>query len=975
MDDQQNRILDDLRDIVKGDILVDDLSRAAYSTDASILQVRPLGIVAPRTVDELAGVVKYASENGISIHPRGAGTGLAGESLGPGLVVDSSRYLNAIVESGPHSVKVQPGVRCADLQKYLARQGRMFAPDPVSADRCTIGGMLATDAAGPHSLRYGSTRDHVLSLKAVLAGGEIVPLGREPIGNSGHPDPLVGRIAGDVAALLTEYASVIESEQPANLLKPGGYNLRGVLHTGHVELHKLLVGSEGTLALFAEAELATVPKPEQRGILIGAFSSLEAAADAVLESLDFRPSACEMIDRRLLSVIREAHPAYRKWLPPDAEAMVLVEHDGASENEVLGRLRSLREAFRGKLARETIIITREPELTLCWQMRDRATPDLTRLAGNLRPVAFVENTAVPPAKLSRFLKRVQNIMKRHGVTAAFAAHLGVGIVHTRPLLDIRRADHISLLEAISAEVFEAVLECGGSNNGEHGVGLLRSYLLPRQFPKLFPAFSRLKAIFDPHNRLNPGRLVAAASGFPIRDLRIAPRLADPAIVIQPQLRWAELPLADMAERCNGCSACSTSDPTIRMCPSFKAMDSELASPRSKANLMRQIVTGALDPRLLGSDDFRKVADLCVNCKMCRVECPSGVDISKLMLDAKATNAAEQGLSRTDAFFARLDAWSRSASANSLLANALLKNRTFRFFAEKWWGLSRHRRMPRFHHKTFLRRAIRNGWTRKPRSSERKPKVAFFADTFVNCNDPHLGECAVRVLEHHGRKVYVPPTQGPSGMAPLTYGDIEAARAALEWNIKTFADLARDGFDIVATEPAAALMFRDDARNLINDPDLDLLAERTFEFTEYMGIIAESNQLRTGLQPIPLTVAYHDPCHQRALLPRASSANLLSHIPELRLIEMDHGCSGMAGTFGMRADSYEASLAAGAVMLDRFRGHDIHMGATQCSACRLQMEQGAGKRTLHPAKWLAVAYGLVQRPEKLFARPDKELAGR
>lgn len=974
MDDQQVQIVDDLRGVVTGDILVDDLSRAAYSTDASILEVRPLAVIAPRTTEELIEVVKYANENNLSLHPRGAGTGLAGESLGAGLMIDTGRYLNRILEVGPETVRVEPGVRLSELQSRLACQGRMFAVDPVSGDRCTLGGMLATDAAGPHALRYGTTRDHVSRLKMILASGEEIEVGTEPFSAFRDSEQdTVRRLVSGTVEILRDYAEAIAEEQPATWSKPGGYHLRGLLHEAvngteraTVDLARLFIGSEGTLAIFTEAELQTLPIPPFRGMLLASFASLESAAHAVTESLEYLPSACEMLDRRLLTLIRGAQPKYTRWIPEQSEALLVIEQEGMTEENVRERLLLMSNRLNRvkRLTSETLQILQPEEQQRVWQLRNLAAPMLGDTSGTNHPLAFVENAMVPPEQLPELLTRVQNIMKRHDVTASYAAHAGVGILHTRPLLDLQRPDHRSKLAGIAKEVMAAAISCGGTNNGEHGVGLLRSGLLERQYPKLYPAFQKIKRLFDPDNRLNPGKIVGADPSFPMRYLRI-PLQAEPIAPSKPLLRWPELSILETAERCNGCADCQTTRIDRRMCPSHRVFPHELAGPRSKANLMREIALGQLDHRLLPSPEFREIANYCVNCKMCKVECPSSVDISKLMLEAKAANVAEEGLSRSDWFFANLESWSHWASSNALLVNRLLRSRGFRWFAERFWGLSRHRQLPPFQHRTFLRRAARNGWTKKPRLNEPRPKVAFFADVFVNYNDPQLGEHAVRVLEHHRRKVYVPPNQRASGMAAVQYGDLDLARSSLQVNFEIFAELAREGYDIVAMEPSAALMFREEATNLISDPDLELVASRTYEFSEYLAVLYDRGELREELAPIPLSIAYHEPCHQRALQARASVSRLLRRIPELRLIPLDHGCSGMAGTFGLKAESFETSLLAGSAMLSRLRASDVHFGVSQCAACRMQMEQGGQKRTLHPATWLALSYGLIQRPQRFL----------
>lgn len=977
LDSEQLRILDDLRDIVTGDVLVDEVSRAAYSTDASILQVRPHAIVAPKTVQEMAEVVKYAADAGLSIHPRGAGTGLAGESLGPDIVVDTSRYLRKIIQTGPTTVRVQPGVLWSQLQRHLAPQRRMFAPDPLSGQQCTIGGMLGTDAGGPHSLRYGTTRHHVHRIKIVLANGDIVEVGQEPVSAPRAPvDSEIRRIVTEVATIVRDFKTDIDREQPPNVPKPGGYCLRGLRKGDLIDLPRLLVGSEGTLALFAEAELATLPIPPHRGMILASFTTLEAAAHAVLELLELQPTACEMLDRRTLSVVRESHPQYRQWVPERAEALVLIEQEGSHEENVADRLEATAKRLRSykQLASNPIALQAEEDIQRCWNIRTGATMGLARTSDNAQPVPFVENFAVPPEAFPKFLKLVQEIMQRHELTASYGAHAGTGILHTRPILDLRHPESRKKLESIADQMLQAAFACGGTCAGEHGTGLLRSGMIQKQFPRLSIAFRKIKAAFDPRNFLNPGRIVGAEPGLPIHRLRVASASVDDSTVAH-QLRWDGLTILETADRCNGCAECQRLIPAQRMCPTYKVVQTHTSSPRTKANLMRQILTGDLDPRVLPAGQLRQVTSLCVNCKMCRLECPSSVDVSKLMVEAKAAYVAENGLERTDRFFANLEAWSRRASSMAVIANSLLANQAFRWTMEKLTGFARQRQLPRFHHRTFLRRAARNGWTKLPRVSDQRPKVAILVGTYVNHNDPHLAECLARVLERHGMRVHVPPNQRESGIAPLHYGDLDTARACLDWTLKTFGDLARDGYTIVSPEPSAVLMLRDEARGLTDHPDLGAVIERTFEASEYLAWLSERGRLDPQMQPVPISVAYHEPCHLRALQTRANIPDLLRKIPELRVVEVDKGCTGMAGTFGLRADSFDISMQAGQPMLQRIAQNDIHIGTAQCSACRMQIEQGTRKTALHPVHLFAMAYGLVQRPEKMLKRPGKGLVRR
>ena len=984
MDEQPERIREDLRNALAGQVRVDELTRAAFATDAGLLQVRPAAVVSPRTAAEVVEVLRYAAEKGLPVHPRGGGTGVAGESLGNGLMLDLARHLQAVTATTADTVTAQAGVRWRVLQTHLAARGRMLGPDPVSEEQATVGGMVATDGSGPHAMRHGTTADCVRSLSVVLADGETVELtDRVPVTAPG----VVGRLARGVAEVVRRYADAIAAEQPAGLAGPGGYLLRDIGSGRTIDLARLLAGAEGSLGVVTSATLTTVPLPPPCGMVLACFSSLRAGAEAVRAVTDDGVCAAEILDRRLMMLVRAAAGAAGSWIAPAGEALVMVERDDAAD---LASLADRLGRARGRVA-SVITVTEPAALARWWRLRGEAVrrthpPKLANRPGGdnvgREPVWLTDSVAVPPARVGEFLTRMLEIAGRHRVGTTVLGHLGTGCVHVRPLLDLADPAQRTVMRPLGEEIAAAARELGGTFHGEHGTGLLRTPLLPLQFPRLMPAFREIKRLFDPEGRLNPGR-IADPDATRTTSVRSGGSATFPLHLLRPQARAGDTPTPDLqllwpgpapgavATACNGCGQCASHHPSARMCPSFFADDDELAAPRSKANLLRQVASGQVEAHSLSSDEFREVADRCVQCMSCRIDCPAGVDVSKLMAEAKAANVAEHGLRRTDWFLSRLETFSRWASANALFANALLGNRGFRWLVEQAVGVSKRRRLPRFHHRTFLRRAARHGWTVKPRLGEPRPRVAFLADMFVNHNDPHLGECAVRVLQHHGRRVYVPPTQVASGMAPYQVGDVEHARLGLDWNISIFAELARDGYDVVTTEPSAALMFRQEAAHLVSEPDLKLLAGRTWEFSEYMAMLAGEGRLKPGLGAVPLTVAYHEPCHQRALQGPHRLEPLLGRIPRLKLLPLDLGCSGMAGTFGLRAAQFDASLTAGRHLLDRLRESDVHFGVTQCSPCRLQMEQGAGRRTLHPAHWLAISYGLVSRPERLLRPVDPD----
>jgi Fe-S oxidoreductase len=410
-----------------------------------------------------------------------------------------------------------------------------------------------------------------------------------------------------------------------------------------------------------------------------------------------------------------------------------------------------------------------------------------------------------------------------------------------------------------------------------------------------------------------------------------------------------------------------------MCPIFRATGAEAATPRAKANLLRHLLAEGSDARLPTSNEVREVADLCVNCKMCALECPAHVNIPKLMLEAKAAHVAEHGLDRSEWVLARTEFFSALGSAFAFLANPVLGSQAARWVVEKLFGLSRQRRLPRFAAPSFLRRAQRRGWTRLARRGSRRPRVAYFVDVFANYCDPQIGEATVAVLHHNGIDVHVPPDQFGSGMAPLAYGDVDAAREVAQLNVRLLADLVREGYTIVCSEPTAALMLRHDYLDLLDDPDASLVAEGTVELTSYLWERHQQGQLRTDFtRPLDIGVGHHVPCHLKALGQPAAGPALLALIPQLHVHPIDVSCSGMAGTFGLHAENYTLSLAAGRPMLNEMRGPRVLFGATECSSCRLQMEDGSGKRTLHPVQYLALAYGLMPDLARRLQQPIRDL---
>jgi FAD/FMN-containing dehydrogenase/Fe-S oxidoreductase len=975
---QREHIRDDLKGILKGELLFDDLSCALYSTDASIFEVRPIGVVVPRDEEDVQALVRYASEHRVPLVPRGAGTGLAGEALGDGLIVDLSKHFRRILDVGADTVRVQPGVVYRDLARELARIGRRFAPDPANGE-CTLGGMWATNASGARAFRHGFTRDHVLRLRIVLDNGDAVDVGRQSRWPIGETSGRLNDIISSVVTLLEQHAQTIQTCRPRTRFHRCGYLLHDVLDAESLDLARLLIGSEGTLALFTEATLRTLPLPGGRAVVLLGFVRLDTALRAAQLASATGPTACDLIDHRLLSLARGSHSSVADLVPAVAEAVLLVEYEVDTPAEAARQAHDLAHRLHRceRLAVLAHVASDGPSRQRLWQVREAVLPSLYGLRGTTQPLAFVEDVGVPPELLPGYLRRVQEVLQRHETTASYLIHAATGQVHMRPFVEWRGPENAARLWALADEVYEIVLDLGGTISAQHGTGLARTPWVSRQAGPLFTVFRELKAIFDPRNLFNPGKIVgppSAPSSWPLRRLANLQRVGgandgEASVVYAPGSLQRPNDGVVECNRCNGCGECRTESPTQRMCPIFRATHDEAATPRAKANLMRYVFQPDADPHLFSSDAVRTIADLCVNCKMCAHECPARVNVPKLMLQVKAANVAEHGLDRTDWAMARTESFASLGSAFAPLANTVLGNPVARWLLEKLFGLSRRRRLPAFAARSFLRRAQRRGWTRKPHSA--RPRVAYFVDIFANYSDPLIAEAIVAVLHHNGIEVYVPPRQGGCGMAPLAYGDVETARETVQYNLLALADLAREGYPILCSEPTAAVMLRHDALDLLDDPDARLVAAQTVESTAFLWDLYQQGNLRIDFQPLPFAVGHHVPCHLKALGRPPMGPALLSLVPQMRVHTIDVSCSGMAGTYGLKAANYETSLAAGWPMLEQLRRPHVLFGSTECSTCRIQMEDAAAVRTLHPAQYLALAYGYLPELRQRLLQPIRQ----
>ncbi len=998
MKDRRARVLDDLRGFVRGELWFTPLERAPFRVDASLYEIDPLGAVSPRDLEDLRAVVRYAGETGLTLHARGCGTGLAGESLGEGLVIDFSRHLRRIRQVGPDQVIAQPGVTVEEINRALQPWARRLGPDPSAPETCSLGAMVAGNAAGAHSLRYGVTADHVRRLRILMSDGEEFELTRRPWPNpEATPVSPLDHLARKIALIVGHHRDQIVRLSPCGPRNRAGYALHRLINQPNLDLTQLIIGSEGTLALITEVEMGTVPRPQAASVVVLPFASLIEAASATIEVLDHRPSACELVDHRSLRVIQDHALVGESGLPQGAESVLIVAFHGDSEALVMAEADRLAERFarRRDITGSPFRTTRRPVVEQLLNLRGQIFPALLRRHGHARPIPLIEDVAVPPSSMPRVLNEIQRLLRDRHIPWTLYAHAGAGQLHLRPILDLGQPGVVDQLEPLAEDVYRIVLDAGGTISGEHGCGLVRSQFLALQYGDLYPAHQAIKEAFDPFDVLNPGKVIVHDPHLMRKNLQRfarphptsgpedfsgtrAPTRIDPSgsdgqsdaetnVVVKPQLAWREGSLWDSVNACNGCGVCRTQSPQLRSCPSFRTLKRESASPKSQVQILRQIASGQLDPRLWGSEELRRYADVCLHCDLCDQECPSGVDVSRLMIEAKAAYVARHGLSQTEWMLSRVDLWAGLGMRMPRTANALLAHRGFRRVLESVFGLSRYRQVPTIRSTPFLTSARRRGLT-TPKPDQTGPRVAYFVDTYANVFDPTLAETLVSLLQHAGIQVYVPPRQRGSGMSALVVGDLDRARELASINLRVLSDAVRRGYTIVCSEPTAALMIRKYYPDLTQDLDADLVADHTLELGQYLQGLDQRGQWPHPSEPVHAVVGYHQPCHLRALKVGRPSVDLLERIPGLRIQHLDRGCSGMAGTYGLSRANFRNSLRAGRPLRRRLRGAGLDLGTTECSACRLQMEQANPLRTLHPVKLLALAYGLDPHLREVIRTP-------
>ncbi len=974
--------LGELKKRFTGDLRLDPASRVLYSTDASMYQIEPLGVAIPKTQDDLQAAVELAAKYKIPILPRGSGSSLGGQAIGEALILDCSRYLDSIIEINPktHSAVVEPGVILADLNRAAAKYGLMYGPDPASAERATMGGVVGNNATGAHSILYGMSADHLLEADVILGDGSLARFGEALITDVPFLNARTSKIVAAVNEIRLNYSDAIKQNSPKSWRNSAGYRLNYLLPwspseppqwvgdgypanlaPGSWNLAHLLAGSEGTLAVMRRLKVNLVPRPEHTVLGVLAYESIASACDDVPRLLDFKPSAIELIPQMILRLARSV-PSYARqmgWVAGDPLALLVVEFSGSQPSV-------LKEAVR-KIGTVLTVAESSEEQARVWSVRKMGLGILDSRPQSARPAAFIEDCAVPVERLGEFVREVEKILSAHNTEGGIYAHASAGCLHIRPILNLHKGEGVRALRSIGEQVFALVMSLGGSMSSEHGDGIVAGEWIEKTYgTETTEAMRMLKRAADPHNILNPAKMFDA----PPMDMHLRYGEQYRTEAWNPVMHFDhERGLAGAIEQCNGQGVCRKS--TGVMCPSFQATRDEAFSTRGRANLLRSFISLRLENESIPRDEILKATftalDLCLACKGCTSECPSGVDMPKLKYDFMNEYFRTHRRPIRDYLFGYFHVVAKWMSPIAPLANLFMRMDWSRKLIARATGITVERPFPLFSHSRFTP-DLQTGCANS---------VIFLSDVFSHYIEPDVEKAAIEILNELGYDVKILPVIG-AGASLLSKGFIRAAQKHAR---KVLAEIKRldggAGLSVVGCEPPEIYCLKHEYSSLLPDcrEEIGSLVKRVWLADEFILRIATSGKLKHIEEKRKKTKVLLQPhCHQRAegLADDGFPAGLSATVELLKFFGfdaevMEAGCCGMAGTFGYDAEHYDLSMQVGELgVLPKIRenissskfgsmdaaGERGREGAGVVStgaACRMQISHGAGVQAAHPLR--------------------------
>jgi FAD/FMN-containing dehydrogenase/Fe-S oxidoreductase len=947
---------------IAGEVLFSPADRGRYATDASIYQVEPVGVIVPRRIEDVMAAIALCREAGVPVLARGGGTSQCGQTVNRALVIDCSKYLNRVLAIQGDRALVEPGIVLGRLNTALRPGGLFFPVDPSTHARCTIGGMAGNNSCGSKSIRYGLMADNVTAIDAILADGSRHRFGDVAEGIPADTAELIARLR----ALGAAEAAEIAARFPRQLRRVGGYNIDALTPAaraaGRGNLARLLVGSEGTLAFSAAIELRLHPIKPRKLLGICQFPSFRDAMAASRHLVTLDPEAVELVDRTMIDLGR-AIPIFRDTIDKmliasgdsaligEPDSVLIVEFHGHDDAPLLAKLAELDTmmadlGYPGMVVRATdaafqadIAAVREAGLNIMMSMK-----------GDGKPVSFIEDCAVDLEDLADYTDRLNDVFARHGTTGTWYAHASVGCLHVRPVLNMKDPADVATMRAVAEECFALVRAYKGSHSGEHGDGIARSEFHPAMFgPRIVAAFETVKQIFDPAGLLNPGRIVHPPRMDDRSLFRYPPGYAA-APGFTPKLDWSAWPgalggMLGAVEMCNNNGACRSLDAGV-MCPSFRVTGDEAHVTRGRANTLRLALTGQLGADAMAGEDLAESMKLCVSCKACRRECPTGVDMAKLKIEVLAARADRHGVALRERLVAEFPRLARFASVMPELANLRNRSATLRRLGERF-GLAAGRDLPSWRRDRFRDTEIEPGAAGRD--------VFLLADCFNRYFEPENLRAALRVLRAAGVRAILPPAAGRPlccGRTYLAAGMVERARAEARRMIAAFAG----DLPVIGLEPSCLFTLKDEFPSLLPGPDATALAGRAMLLGEYLA----REKPAMALRDLPLTAHVHGHCHQKSFGAFPAGLAALRAVPQLRVRPIASSCCGMAGAFGYRSQTQAVSLAmaeAGLLPAVRAAGADDIIVADGTS-CRHQIRDLAGRQAVHSVRVLERALSEV-----------------
>ncbi|HUS54611.1 MAG TPA: FAD-linked oxidase C-terminal domain-containing protein [Thermohalobaculum sp.] len=955
-----------LRREVEGEVLASQFDRGRYATDASFYQIMPKAVLVPKHIGDVEAALAIAREEGVPVTARGGGTSQAGQTVNDGLVIDFSKHLNRMISLDVENRRavVEPGLVLDELNRRLKPHGLWFPVDVSTSSRATIGGMAANNSCGSRSIRYGKMRDNTAAIDALMADGT-----RRRFAE----DTSVDRRDGLIPALLAlgeREATEIAARFPKVQRRVGGYNIDALVPGNQpLRLADILVGSEGTLAVSERVEIALSPELRERVLGVCHFPSFREAMDAAQYLVTLDPMAVELVDRNMIELgraIPQFRPVVDEFVRGEPEALLLVEFAEPDRAENLRRLKGLGDLMAelgflwgdpGKKPGGVVEAIDPGFQARIWEVRTQGLNIMMSMKSAGKPVSFVEDCAVELKDLAAFTDRLTEVFRKHGTDGTWYAHASVGLLHVRPVLNLKEDTGVKALRAIAEEAFEIVAQYKGSHSGEHGDGIVRSEFHERMFgSRMVRAFEEVKDLFDPTGLLNPGKIVRAPKMDDRSLFRYPPNYTQTPR--ETVFNWGDWPdgLHGAVEMCNNNGACRKLSGGV-MCPSYRATRNERDVTRGRANSLRLALTGQLGPDAFASDEMAETMKLCVSCKACKRECPMSVDMAKMKLEVLAARAKSRGVSLRDKLVAHLPRYAPWVARAPWLANLRDAVPGAAWASEKVLGLAATRSLPRWKSDVW----------REPASAA-QPDVVFFADSFNRYFEPENIRAAVSVLEAAGLKVghAVPPSGRPlcCGRTYLAVGMVDEAKAEMRRVINAVRPVLEAGGAVVGLEPSCLLTFRDEAPRLFPDWD-EALGNRVMLFEEYLAGALKDGTAKLDLGPVAERVLLHGHCHQKAMDVLSPVQELLSLIPDLEVETVETSCCGMAGAFGYQAETVEVSRGMGELdLLPAVRAAAMDtLVVADGTSCRHQIADGSGREALHAAKILLMAVNAGRRKTK------------